>query len=92
MIPNKVIKVGYWVMNGGDGSAIAHFAQTKEIAETEEEKDSEDYMDGWGEPSAGELKIYIDDKNNFYLRESEFVDGEFIYTFVPLEIEEIEDL
>ena len=83
---NNYIKVGYWVVNGGDGSANPQFTQTKEIAELAEKKDNEKFDGGWGESSAGELKIFIDGENNFYLREYEFIDGEMKYTYVELEV------
>ncbi len=80
-----IVKVGYWVANGGDGSVSVAFTQTEKEAEEAEEKDNEEYGDGWGEPSASMLNIYVDDKGNFYLQKSKFKDGKFDYSYHILE-------
>jgi len=47
------LTIYYCVTNGGDGSAYPTFFESKELAEWDEEHDSE----GWGEPSAGDISF-----------------------------------
>jgi len=46
-----VKKLYYYVQNGGDGSAIVRFCESRELAELLDRNQSE----GWGESSVGEV-------------------------------------
>lgn len=69
---DSYIKVGYWVENGGDGSASPVFTTSEAEAESAEEASFEEGYDCFAEPSSGTLRIYIRD-GKFYLREVEHV-------------------
>jgi hypothetical protein len=55
-------EIPYYVSNGGDGSANVYFPQDKATAE----KADENQYEGWGESSAGTLKIVIKDGKVFF--------------------------
>lgn len=49
----------YSVSNGGDGSAYPHFSLSKELAEIDQEIQSE-LGEGWGEDCTGEITLESD--------------------------------
>ena len=55
-------KLPYWVSNGGDGSANVDFASS--LAEAE--KLDADQSEGWGESSAGTIKLKVTDGKLFF--------------------------
>lgn len=50
-------EVFYNVHNGGDGSVSVSFFESSELAEFDEEKQMDDFDDGWAESSCGSLKF-----------------------------------
>ena len=57
----KYFELGYYCINGGDGSAGVDFRSSRQDAVDAEEADSEEeYYEGWGEPSASSVRLKIE--------------------------------
>ena len=70
----QYFKLPYWCNNGGDGSVGVNFAASIHDAEDAEEKDNEEYGEGWGEPSASSIALKVEDGKLFFL-EGRYNDG-----------------
>ena len=70
----------FYVRNGGDGSAIVEFAPTLAAAEASDDAQDE----GWGESSAGIVKLKVEGGRLFF---SDFmeIDGRFQRGWVRVE-------
>lgn len=75
-----MFRLHYWVSNGGDGSANVRFEKSHDEAE---EKDAQQ-PEGWGESSASDVTLDIQDGR--IVRKEEVWDGKKYNTvWVPLE-------
>lgn len=57
----------YRVINGGDGSASVAFHMSKSAAEKAEEKDNDEYGEGWAESSVGGVDLEVIDGEIYYV-------------------------
>lgn len=79
-----MFKLHYHVSNGGDGSANVWFHRSNEEAE----KADEDMEEGWGECSARDCVLKIEDGKLFYREYAETPEG---YKYLWFPCEEVQD-
>lgn len=82
------MKLYYHVKNGGDGSANVKFHSTLEAAQ----KADEAQLEGWGESSADNVELKLEDGKLFY-RSYELISGnearlDYKYDWVWVEVKE----
>ena len=59
------VKLHYYCVNGGDGSAGVQFCETKKDAEKADEEQNEK-GDGWGESSVNSVTLKVEDGKIFF--------------------------
>lgn len=70
----------YFVRNGGDGSAIVEFTPTLEAAD----KADSEMDEGWGESSAGTVKLKVEGDKLFYRDFQQNDHGNYEYVWIEV--------